>query len=35
LVNLTNSGIETGETETTRVFRSERTRNASGWQRGQ
>ena len=31
LVNLTNSGIETGETETTRVFRSERTRNASGW----
>ncbi|HJR32479.1 MAG TPA: hemagglutinin repeat-containing protein [Pseudomonas sp.] len=31
LVNLTNSGIETGETETTRVFRSERTRNAGGW----
>ncbi|MCS3836421.1 filamentous hemagglutinin [Pseudomonas sp. JAI111] len=30
LVNLTNSGIETGETETTRVFRSERTRNAGG-----
>ncbi|QQZ42325.1 filamentous hemagglutinin N-terminal domain-containing protein [Pseudomonas sp. SK3(2021)] len=29
--NLTNSGIETGETETTRVFRSERTRNAGGW----
>ena len=33
LVNLTNSGIEAGETETTRVFRSERTRNASGWYR--
>ncbi|WP_413697266.1 hemagglutinin repeat-containing protein, partial [Pseudomonas sp. Pseusp11] len=30
LVNLTNSGIETGETETSRVFRSERTRNAGG-----
>ncbi|SCX72437.1 filamentous hemagglutinin, partial [Pseudomonas sp. NFACC32-1] len=31
LTNLTNSGIETGETETTRIFRSERTRNAGGW----
>ncbi|WP_052107364.1 two-partner secretion domain-containing protein [Pseudomonas chlororaphis] len=29
--NLTNSGIETGETETTRVFLSERTSNAGGW----
>ncbi|HEY0287609.1 MAG TPA: DUF637 domain-containing protein [Pseudomonas sp.] len=29
--NLTNSGIETGETETTRVFTSQRTRNAGGW----
>ncbi|MGX0891878.1 filamentous hemagglutinin [Pseudomonas sp. ADAK2 TE3594] len=31
LVNLTNSGIETGETETTRIFQSERTRSPSGW----
>jgi filamentous hemagglutinin len=31
LVNLTNSGVETGETETTRIYRSERTRNAGGW----
>ena len=31
LNNLTNSGVETGETETTRVFRSARTRNASSW----
>ncbi|EKT4521414.1 hemagglutinin repeat-containing protein [Pseudomonas putida] len=29
--NLTNSGVETGETETTRIFRSERTRNAGAW----
>ncbi|WP_428647334.1 hemagglutinin repeat-containing protein, partial [Pseudomonas sp.] len=29
--NLTNSGIETGETETTRVFRSQRTKNAGSW----
>ncbi|WIE50656.1 filamentous hemagglutinin N-terminal domain-containing protein [Pseudomonas sp. GM17] len=29
--NLTNSGIETGETETTRVFISERTSNAGRW----
>ncbi|EJL96298.1 hemagluttinin repeat protein, partial [Pseudomonas sp. GM102] len=31
LVNLTNSGIETGETETTRVYQSERTRSPGGW----
>ncbi|NWD05575.1 two-partner secretion domain-containing protein [Pseudomonas gingeri] len=31
VVNLTNSGLETGETETSRTFRSERTRDASGW----
>lgn len=31
LVNLTNSGVETGETETTRIFLSERTSNAGGW----
>ncbi|WP_256735539.1 hemagglutinin repeat-containing protein [Pseudomonas sp. dw_612] len=31
LANLTNSGVETGETETTRIYRSERTRNAGGW----
>ncbi|NWD48162.1 hemagglutinin repeat-containing protein [Pseudomonas gingeri] len=30
VVNLTNSGLETGETETSRTFRSERTNNASG-----
>ncbi|WP_375140061.1 filamentous hemagglutinin N-terminal domain-containing protein [Pseudomonas sp. IPO3778] len=29
--NLTNSGIETGETETTRIFMTERTSDASGW----
>ncbi|MDH0661518.1 hemagglutinin repeat-containing protein [Pseudomonas sp. GD03858] len=29
--NLTNSGLETGETETTRIFMSARTRNAGGW----
>lgn len=29
--NLTNSGVETGETETTRIFRSARTKNAGGW----
>ncbi|QKF50569.1 hemagglutinin repeat-containing protein [Pseudomonas graminis] len=29
--NLTNTGIETGETETWRLFRSERTRDASDW----
>ncbi|MCE4056175.1 hemagglutinin repeat-containing protein [Pseudomonas sp. Au-Pse12] len=29
--NLTNSGVETGETETTRVFMSSRTKNAGGW----
>ncbi|MGY2257821.1 hemagglutinin repeat-containing protein [Pseudomonas sp. SDO55104_S430] len=31
LVNLTNSGVETGDTETTRIFRSQRTSNAGGW----
>ncbi|MBI6616786.1 hemagglutinin repeat-containing protein [Pseudomonas corrugata] len=31
LVNLTNTGVETGETETTRVLRSQRTRNAGAW----
>ncbi|MDT3423288.1 filamentous hemagglutinin [Pseudomonas protegens] len=29
--NLTHSGVETGETETTRVFMSARTKNASAW----
>lgn len=29
--NLTNRGVETGETETTRIFRSARTSNAGGW----
>ncbi|WP_455911152.1 hemagglutinin repeat-containing protein [Pseudomonas putida] len=29
--NLTNTGIETGETETWRLFRSKRTRDASDW----
>ncbi|AGZ36588.1 MAG: hemagglutinin repeat-containing protein [Pseudomonas sp.] len=29
--NLTNSGVETGETETTRIVRSERVSNASAW----
>ncbi|NBF07061.1 hemagglutinin repeat-containing protein [Pseudomonas sp. Fl4BN1] len=29
--NLTNSGVETGETETTRVFRTRRTKNAGSW----
>ncbi|WP_269783866.1 hemagglutinin repeat-containing protein, partial [Pseudomonas protegens] len=29
--NLTNSGVETGETETTRVFMSARTKNAGSW----
>ena len=31
LVNLTNSGVETGETETTRIYRSERVRDAGSW----
>ncbi|MGK3122144.1 hemagglutinin repeat-containing protein, partial [Pseudomonas corrugata] len=31
LANLTNSGVETGETETSRTYMSERTRNAGGW----
>ncbi|WP_082712627.1 ShlB/FhaC/HecB family hemolysin secretion/activation protein [Pseudomonas agarici] len=31
VLNLTNSGIETGETETSRTFMSERTRNADMW----
>ncbi|MHB2060085.1 hemagglutinin repeat-containing protein [Pseudomonas monsensis] len=31
VANLTNSGVETGETETTRIYMSERTRNAGGW----
>ena len=31
LVSLNNIGIETGETETSRTFRSERTRHPSGW----
>ena len=31
LVNLTNSGVETGETETTRIFLSERTSDAGSW----
>ncbi|WP_256662999.1 hemagglutinin repeat-containing protein [Pseudomonas sp. 91RF] len=31
LGNLTNSGVETGETETTRIYMSERTRNAGSW----
>ncbi|WP_272493082.1 two-partner secretion domain-containing protein [Atopomonas sediminilitoris] len=31
LTSLTNSGIETGETETVRVFRTPRTRNPSYW----
>lgn len=31
LVNLTNSVVETGDTETTRIFRSQRTSNAGGW----
>jgi len=31
LGNLTNSGVETGETETTRIYMSERTSNAGGW----
>ncbi|WP_123414700.1 hemagglutinin repeat-containing protein [Pseudomonas brassicacearum] len=31
LTNLTNSGLETGETETSRTYMSERTRNAGGW----
>nr|WP_246356625.1 hemagglutinin repeat-containing protein [Pseudomonas gingeri] len=30
VTNLTNSGIETGETETSRTFRSERTKDAGG-----
>ncbi|NWD75824.1 hemagglutinin repeat-containing protein [Pseudomonas gingeri] len=29
--NLTNSGLETGETETSRTFMSERTKDAGGW----
>ncbi|WP_191488226.1 hemagglutinin repeat-containing protein [Pseudomonas sp. FEN] len=29
--NLTNSGLETGETETSRIFVSERTRHPEGW----
>lgn len=31
LNSLSNSGVETGDIQTTRVFRSERTRNASSW----
>ncbi|QOD67346.1 hemagglutinin repeat-containing protein [Pseudomonas brassicacearum] len=31
LVSLNNIGIETGETETSRTFRSQRTRHPSGW----
>ncbi|TVT79327.1 filamentous hemagglutinin N-terminal domain-containing protein, partial [Pseudomonas sp. H3(2019)] len=31
LANLANSGIETGETQTSRTFMSERTRDADGW----
>ncbi|MGX4728138.1 hemagglutinin repeat-containing protein, partial [Pseudomonas corrugata] len=31
LANLTNSGVETGETETSRTYMSERTRSAGGW----
>ncbi|WP_371923905.1 DUF637 domain-containing protein [Pseudomonas sp. SJZ085] len=31
LANLTNSGVETGETQTTRVFRSERVSGAGAW----
>ncbi len=31
LSSLTNSGLETGETETSRIYRSERTRDPDGW----
>ncbi|PYC11604.1 hemagglutinin [Pseudomonas jessenii] len=31
VANLTNSGVETGETETTRIYMSERTRGAGAW----
>jgi filamentous hemagglutinin len=31
VANLTNSGVETGETETTRIYMSERTSSPGGW----